>query len=211
MLSEEQIKQIREQLIEEINLKFPEEKKSSAIKQLQTMNAEQLEQFLIQNNLIKSKSPGQGIETPQCIFCSIIEGNINSYKIDENKQAIAILEINPISKAHVLILPKEHISDLKKIPREAFTLAKKILKKITTKLKPKDVEISPSCIMEHCILNVLPIYTNENLNSKKYQATQEELLEVQKILKIKKKIPKIKKLKTEKIEAEKLWLPRRIP
>ena len=211
MLTEEQIKQIREQLIEEINLKFPEEKKSSAIKQLQTMNAEQLEQFLIQNNLIKSKSPGQGIETPQCIFCSIIDENINSYKIDENKEAIAVLEINPISKAHVLILPKEHNSDLKKIPREAFTLAKKIAKKIKTKFSPKDVEISPACIMEHCIINVFPIYKNENLNSKRYQATQEELLEIQKILEIKKKTPKNKKTKTEKIEAEKLWLPRRIP
>ncbi|MFA4953177.1 MAG: HIT domain-containing protein [Candidatus Pacearchaeota archaeon] len=213
MLSEEQINQIKEQLIKQIELTFPEDKKNSIINQVKSMNSEQLEEFLVKNNLVKSSSPGQGIEKPECIFCSIISGEINSYKIDENQHVAAVLEINPISKAHVLILPKEHNSDLKKIPKQAFTLAKKIAKKIKTKLKPKDVEISPSCIMNHCIINVLPIYKNENLKSERYQASQEELLEVQKSLEIKKKTPKIKKPKTEKLSKseEKLWLPRRIP
>lgn len=212
MLQEEQIKQVKEQLIQQIELTFPEDKKSSAINQVNAMNSEQLEKFLIENKMIKSNSPGQGIENPQCIFCSIISGEVNSHKIDENKQAIAILEINPISKGHILILPKEHNSDLKKIPKQAFALAKKISNKIKTKLRPKEVKISPSCIMEHCILNIIPIYKNENINSERHQATQEELLEMQKILRKKSKTER--KLKTKiisKEETQKLWLPRRIP
>ena len=83
-------------------------------------------------------------QTPKCIFCSILSESIPSYKIDENKDSIAILEINPVSKAHALIIPKEHISTSEKIPQTAFSLAKKIVKKIKTKFKPKDVSISSS-------------------------------------------------------------------
>ena len=214
MLPEEQIKQIKEQIIKQIELTFPDDKKNSAIRQIKAMNVEELEEFLTKNNMIKSSSPGQGIEKPGCIFCSIISGDVNSYKIDENEQSLAILEINPISKAHILILHKEHNSDPKKIPKQAFTLAKKIAKKIKTKFSPKNVEISVSCVMGHCILNILPIYKNEKLNSERKQAGQEELLEIQKILEIKKKTPKIKKPKTNiisKEETKKLWLPRRLP
>jgi len=216
MLQEEEIKQVKEQLIKQIELTFQEDKKSSAINQINTLNSEQLEKFLVENKIIKSKSPGHGIENPQCIFCSIISEEINSYKIDENKQAIAILEINPISKAHILILPREHNSNLKKIPKQAFALAKKISERIKSKLKPKEVKISPSCVMNHCILNVLPIYKNENLNSERYQAPPEELLEMQKILEKKSK-PKIKTEKKSKPqiiskeETQKLWLPKRLP
>lgn len=214
MLPQEQVKQIKEQLIQQVELTFPDDKKISTINQINEMNPEQLEEFLIKNNLIKSTSPGSGIENPKCLFCSIIDEEISSFKIDENEKSIAILEINPISRAHVLILPKEHNSDTKKIPKQAFALAKKISRKIKLKLKPKEILISPSCIMDHCILNVVPIYKNENIKSERYQAPTEELIEIQKLLQKKSKTKKEKKSKPEiisKEETQKLWLPRRLP
>ena len=43
-----------------------------------------------------------------CIFCKIISGEIPSYKIYEDEYVLAILDINPIAKGHVLVLPKKH-------------------------------------------------------------------------------------------------------
>ena len=140
----------------------------------------------------------QGESPQQCIFCSIISGQAQSYKLDENSDSIAILEINPISKAHSLIIPKKH-SD--KISKKSHQLAEEISKKIKTKFKPKDVLISESNLFGHQIINHLPVYTNETMNSKKHKAKQLEK-------KIKPKA--IKKSKPEKIK-EKLWLPKRIP
>ena len=60
------------------------------------MSAEQLEEFIKKNNLIQ--------QDQQCIFCSIIEGKMPSFKIAESDSAIAILEINPISKGHTIII-----------------------------------------------------------------------------------------------------------
>jgi histidine triad (HIT) family protein len=207
MLSQEQTEQIKQQLIAQIggtSLSNKEEIKESVIR----MNPEQLEEFLKQNKLIKTQQSSS--QTPQCIFCSIISGNTKSYKIDENKHAIAVLEVNPISKGHSLVIPKEHISSSEKIPQAVFSLAKKIAKKIKTKFKPKDVSISSSNLFGHEIINVLPIYENETLNSEKYQAKTEELEKLQKSLEKKQKPKTLKKPKIKKIE-EKLWLPRRIP
>jgi len=47
-------------------------------------------------------------EESKCIFCGIVNGKSTSIKIDENEQAIAVLDINPISKGHTLVIPKNH-------------------------------------------------------------------------------------------------------
>ena len=132
MISLEQAKQIKEQLLSQIE-NFPEDKRETAKSQIETMNSQELEQFLIQNKLIKG--PGQETAQEQAVFRLIVEEKIPSFKIDENKQAIAILEINPISKGHSMILLKEPVISTDKIPSQAFSLAKKIAKKIKTKFQ----------------------------------------------------------------------------
>jgi len=220
MLSEQQLKQIKEQLISQIKLTFPEDKRDSAISQIEEMDNEQLEEFLIQNNMIKASSgigttpQAETQKTQQCIFCSIAEGSIESYKIDENKDAIAVLEINPISQGHTLIIPKKHIDNPEKIPQTVFSLAKKISKKLKSVLKPKEVKIQSSSFMNHEILNVLPVYKNENLESERKQVSPEELNKLKETLKTKpkekKKIVRVKK-PLQETKEQKLWLPKRIP
>ncbi|MBR9701415.1 HIT domain-containing protein [Candidatus Pacearchaeota archaeon] len=216
MLPEEQVPQIKKQLLEQLdatNLPNKEEVKKS----VEGMNAVQLEEFLVQNKLIKSpegepQSAPQGSAQPQqCIFCSIVFGDVPSHKIDENKDSIAVLELNPISKGHVIIIPKEHLPDSGKLPSTAFTLAKKIAKKLKSKLKSKDVEIHTSNIFGHEIINVIPMYEGETPNSERQQAKPEELSKLQKLLEVKKKAPILKKPKRKKLKDKKLWLPKRIP
>ncbi len=43
-----------------------------------------------------------------CIFCRIINGEIPSYKVYEDEDILAVLDINPIVKGHTLVLPKRH-------------------------------------------------------------------------------------------------------
>jgi len=44
-----------------------------------------------------------------CIFCDIIDGKAPCYKIFEDELSIAILDINPFSKGHCLVIPKRHV------------------------------------------------------------------------------------------------------
>lgn len=202
MLSEEQVKQIKEQLIQQINSSFPEEKKQQALKQVELMNNQQLEEFLIQNNLIDTE------ETPkkQCIFCSIIKGDINSYKIAEENDSLAILEINPISKGHLIIIPKNH----GKVSEKDFSFAKNISEKIKKELNPKDIQIYTSSLFDHEVINVLPIYNNETSNSEKKPAKKQELEEIQERLKEKPKPKKPIEIQKPK-RLDNMRVPKRIP
>ena len=204
MIPPEQITQIKNQIIQQINSTFPEDKKQSAIQQIEAMNSEQLEEFLKQNNLVKQ---GETPEPSQCIFCSIVSGQAQSYKLDENSDAIAILEINPISKAHSIVIPKKHSE---KASKKTLQLAEKIKKKINTKFKPKNIELIPTNLFGHQVINILPIYTNETINSEKHAAKPEELEKLKKQLEKKTKPKIIKQSKPKKIK-ENLWLPKRIP
>ncbi|MBW2964312.1 HIT family protein [Candidatus Woesearchaeota archaeon] len=56
----------------------------------------------------------------QCIFCQIVEGKIPSKKVYEDNLLVAVLDINPASKGHVLLMPKEHYPIMPLIPPETF-------------------------------------------------------------------------------------------
>ena len=47
-----------------------------------------------------------------CIFCSIIKGDIPTNKIYEDDKVIAFNDISPQSPVHILIIPKEHIPSI---------------------------------------------------------------------------------------------------
>lgn len=53
-----------------------------------------------------------------CIFCKIIKGSIPCYKVFENAKTLAFMDINPISKGHILVIPKYHGERLHSIPAE---------------------------------------------------------------------------------------------
>lgn len=45
-----------------------------------------------------------------CIFCSIIKGEIPSDKVYEDESILAFKDIDPAAPIHIIIIPKEHIS-----------------------------------------------------------------------------------------------------
>ena len=204
MLSKEESEKVKQNVIQQIESSFPEDKKASAISEIESMSPEEIEDFIEKNS--------QAPQGTKCIFCSIVFNDVPSYKISENSEAMAVLEINPISKGHVLIIPKKHVSSEKEISKSVFSLVKSISKKIKSKLSPKDVLSPFQNMMGHEIISLIPVYANETQNSKRRKASEEELEEVQKILGKKSKTLVAKSKPKPRILKEKnLWLPRRFP
>jgi histidine triad (HIT) family protein len=215
-LNQEQIEEYKKQIIQQIDSTFSEDKKGPAIERIKLMNNGEFIEFLKKNKLLGSDSGEEDEETAgtsssQTPFRLIAEGKLPSYRIDENKEAIAVLEINPISKGHVLIIPKKAIIAPAKISKSIIALAKKISKKIEKEFKPKEVITSSNNVLGEIIVNILPIYSNETLSSPKKQASKEELENLKSILENKQKLQKVKQPKIKKIEESKIWFPRRIP
>lgn len=194
IITEEESSKIKEHLLTQLD-NFPEDKRSQISEQIKSMTTEEVESFIKKNSL---NHLGE-----QCIFCSIVANKTPSYKIAEDKNYIAILEINPLSKGHSLIIPKEHLNE---IPESSKPLTNEITRKLQNNFSPNEIKINEIKIMEHALLEIIPIYGNE---TKKRQASEEELKSLQKeILKNKKSnIPKEQPLTTEKIPI----LPPRIP
>ena len=51
-----------------------------------------------------------------CIFCKIVKGDIPSSKVFEDDKFYAFLDISPVNKGHVLVIPKEHHETLTDLP-----------------------------------------------------------------------------------------------
>ena len=216
MLTPEQTQSIKTQLIEQIMSSFPEDKKQFAISQIEAMGAKELEEFLVKNGLIKKEGLQQG--SGNCVFCSIVFGDIKSHKIAENSKAVAVFEINPISRGHVIVIPKEHITSEKNLPKQVSALGKKVASLIKSRLKADKIETSASNIMGHEILNIIPVYEGIP-SSERQKATPEELSELQEILTKKSIASKPREKKERKTGIKKIiedietkfWLPKRIP
>ena len=167
-LTKEQAEQIKEQLLKQID-NLPEEQREPMKKQIESMDEKQLEEFMKQNLQPSSQ---------QSPFRAIIEGKIPSHKIAENDMAIAILEINPISKGHTIIIPKTPVKS-SNIPEQIIRFAQFLAAHLKNKLECKDIQIAPAEIMDEAIINLLPIYKDETFESPRKKATEEELKKLQ--------------------------------
>ena len=190
VLSKEKADTVKEQLLKQVET-LPQENKEQIKEYIKKLDEQGLEKFLKQNKIEVSETDEiPSTKSSECIFCEITNNKIPSYKISENKKSIAILEINPLSKGHSIILPLNHVK-IEEIPKSALTLAQKIAKKIKKKLKPEDIKIETSSFQNHSFINIIPIYNNTPL--KKTQANESDLKQLQNKLQSK---PRAKKEKS---------------
>ena len=183
--TKEEADNIKEHLLKQLS-NFPEDKRTEIKEQIESMNPEQIEKFVNQNNLTHLGS--------SCIFCSIVGGKTNSFQIAEDEKNIAILELNPLSRGHTLIVPKEHSNE---ISTSSKIFAEKISKIIEKKFNPKEIKTNEIEIMEHKLLEIIPIYGDE---TERKQISEIELKNLQEEILKKEEIKKEKVEEISKIE-----------
>ena len=57
-------------------------------------------------------------EVASCIFCRIVRGDLPSERLYEDGHVLAFLDINPVSRGHLLVIPKKHYETLLDVPEE---------------------------------------------------------------------------------------------
>ena len=75
-----------------------------------------------------------------CLFCKIIAGEIPCFKLYENDETLAFMDINPANEGHALVIPKEHAKDVYTVSDAAITATVKTAKKIAAAV---DKTLSP--------------------------------------------------------------------
>lgn len=66
-----------------------------------------------------------------CIFCKIINGEIPSYKIYEDEETLAFLDIADDAIGHTLVIPKKHYENILDIDTETLSNVMNVVKKIS--------------------------------------------------------------------------------
>jgi histidine triad (HIT) family protein len=199
-LTDEQAKTIKEQILKQAE-SFPEERREEIKSYIESLNNEELEEFLAKNNLVRQQGSEAGQTKAdgkqQCVMCLLAQKKIESFVIYEDKDFLAPLEINPFTQGHTILIPKKHIASAKSLPSKAFTLANRIGKHLTKKLNGESFEITSSEEIGHALINILPKFKNKKMDYQRKPTDKKQLQELYGVIGIIRKKEKSIKLERE--------------
>lgn len=121
---------------------------------------------------VQQKSEISEYTAQSCIFCNIIK-NVPEDYIYEDDNFLAFLDIRPINKGHILVVPKEHHTNLLDMPSELLEKYLPVIQKIanaTVKAVNADgcnVSINNGAasgqVIFHTHFHIIPRYENDGL------------------------------------------------
>jgi histidine triad (HIT) family protein len=113
------------------------------------------------------------VHDPDCLFCKIVAGELPSTIIDEDGRVIAFMDINPATRGHALVVPRNHAKDLLEIEPEdlAATVlgAQRLARRAGERLGADGVNLINSCGAQawqtvfHFHVHVIPRYADDPL------------------------------------------------
>ena len=103
------------------------------------------------------------------IFTKIINGKIDSFKVLENKNFLAFLDVNPIKDGHTLVIPKLQVDYIYDLPedvfKELFVFSKKVAKMLENSFSCKRIGISVVGLeVPHAHIHLIPIDKIQDMN-----------------------------------------------
>jgi histidine triad (HIT) family protein len=119
------------------------------------------------------------------IFSKIIAGEIPCYKVQENERFLAFLDIQPLRRGHVLVIPKVEIDNIFDIEDELLgeimIFSKSIAKRIQQNFDCKKVGVTVIGLeVPHAHIHLIPINSvaDMDFSQAKLSLTSEELTEI---------------------------------
>lgn len=70
-----------------------------------------------------------------CLFCKIVAGEIPAYKVYEDDDVLAFLDISQVTQGHTLVIPKKHVQNIYELTPAITTPLFKVVPKISRALK----------------------------------------------------------------------------
>lgn len=130
-----------------------------------------------------------------CVFCKIVKGEIPSYKIYENDDVLAFLDIAQLTNGHTLIIPKKHYENIfaldEDISAKLLQATAVVARMLQQKLNINDLNLinnngaKAGQEVNHYHLHLLPRYDGDNvkfsfqkkeINHENLKAIQQKIL-----------------------------------
>ena len=108
-----------------------------------------------------------------CIFCKIVNGDIPSYKVYEDNDFLAFLDISQAELGHTLVVPKKHFDNFLELDDETAKKLVVIIKDLARKIKKatgaEGINIlnnngeAAGQSVNHVHFHIIPRYKNDDL------------------------------------------------
>ena len=113
------------------------------------------------------------VSDPDCLFCKIVSGEMPSVRVHEDEKTIAFMDINPATRGHALVVPRNHVADLMDASDEdlerTMVAARRLARKLDAALEPAGFNVLNACrpaawqTVFHLHLHVIPRYEDDPL------------------------------------------------
>lgn len=126
-----------------------------------------------------------------CLFCKIINNEIPSYKIYEDDDFLAFLDISQATVGHTLIIPKKHCANIFELDdndaKKMFVVIKKVSLILKEKLQINDINIINNSgklagqVINHFHVHLVPRYEGDDfvVNPINHSPSSEVLYNIQ--------------------------------
>lgn len=111
---------------------------------------------------------------PGCIFCKIVRGEIPASTVLETAEATAFLDINPVNRGHVLVIPKAHATSLAELSDEHSAHIGMLLPRLcravrtATQADGFNVVVNGGRVagqtVDHCHFHIIPRFDGDPVN-----------------------------------------------
>ena len=108
-----------------------------------------------------------------CLFCKIAAGQLPAERVDEDAHTVAFMDINPWTRGHALVIPRNHSTDLLEVGEEDLhhtaTAAKRLAARMKECLGAEGVNLLNACgeaawqSVFHFHIHVIPRWSDDPL------------------------------------------------
>jgi histidine triad (HIT) family protein len=110
---------------------------------------------------------------PDCIFCAIVAGEAPAEVLEQDEHTLTLMDINPATPGHALVIPKVHTEDLLSISEEDLchtaVAAQRVAKRMEESLEPDGFNLINATRVAawqtvfHFHIHVIPRYEDDPL------------------------------------------------
>jgi histidine triad (HIT) family protein len=68
---------------------------------------------------------------PNCIFCKVVTGEIPSEEIDSDEHTVTVMDINPATRGHAVVITRNHVPNLMELDDEDLLAAMRAARRVT--------------------------------------------------------------------------------
>jgi histidine triad (HIT) family protein len=117
--------------------------------------------------------PPMPVTDPDCLFCKIVAGEVPATIVAEDERTVAFMDINPATRGHALVVPRDHARDLIDVDGDDLAAvaqaAQRLAATMSERLGADGVNLLNSCgsaawqTVFHFHLHVIPRYEHDPL------------------------------------------------